>query len=279
MPDHIQPTAEELKAEQDRILAELDKPEEKEVIEEEKETKEVVATDNEEQEETTEGEEEAVEEKTEDKEIEVKTPEAIELEKQKERYKESTKEAQRLYKDQVKVNQAMIDADNMPEPTEDDLKGAYTDWDDMSANERLFAKETLINKQWREAVKKAAADQKKVVEWSDKVTQFIEDPKVLIANPDLEGKQADFETFASDKKLVGYDFDILVASFLHGLSTQVKPSNKGKKMFEIGSGGQNDKPKVKTNKISVEESMELMNTNYNLYKEKLMAGEIEEVTV
>lgn len=276
MPDHIKPTPEQLEEENKKILEDLNKPELFTETDEEEETPLEVKTTDEDV--ITDPPEDEGEKKVEVK-IEEKTPEISEEEKVKIQLKESTKEAQRLFQNLTKVNKGMLDADNLPEPTEEDLKKTYPDWEDMSANEKFFAKETYINKQWRDAVKAAAQEQKKIVDWSEKVDAYVEDPKVLANNPELEGKTERFKSFASDSRFAGYDFNILVASFLHGLASQPNISHKGQKMFESGSYGPNEKIKPKDDKLSVEESATLQQTNYNLYKKKLIEGKIADVTV
>ena len=46
-------------------------------------------------------------------------------------------------------------------------------------------------------------------------------------------------------------------------------------MFEQGTGGPTDKPKLKGDKITLEEAMQLKKVDYKKYKEMLVAGKIE----
>lgn len=194
----------------------------------------------------------------------------------KERHEESTREAQRLYRNNAQVQTAILEATNLPEPTAEELKGAFLNWEDMTETEKNLSKDSFINKRFREVVGKAAEETKNVQDWNDRVDKYIDDPQILIDNPELEGKEELFKNFVEkDKKLVGTDFKILIGAFLHEQSKTAKPKNKGQ-MFETGSGGPNDKPKPKNDKISLADAEVLKERDYKKYKELLMAEKIED---
>jgi len=159
------------------------------------------------------------------------------------------------------------------DPTEDDLKGEYPEWETMTSTEKRLAKESLVNKQRFQIIHEARKAEKNIEAWKEKVDTFIDNPQSLIDNPELEGKQEEFKAFASKPTRSGSDFDILIGAFLHDATKNAKPKQKGS-MFPTGNGGPNDKPAVKADKLTVEQGRALRQTNYSEWREKLKAGKI-----
>ncbi|HZX14942.1 MAG TPA: hypothetical protein VFF49_11160 [Thermodesulfobacteriota bacterium] len=204
---------------------------------------------------------------------EVKEKLKIEVAEKNKKLSASAREAQKLYAKNRVINKALIDAEETPEPTEEDLQKEFKDWDVMSDTERTFAKETVISRNWRKTISQAKEQATKIERWNDSVNEFIGDPKTLIDSPELEGKTNEFESFAKEESNNSVPFKVLVGAFLHEQSTNSKP-HKGR-MFENGSGGPNDKPQPKSDTITLEEARKLRETDYNKYKEYLIAGKIK----
>ena len=204
---------------------------------------------------------------------EVKEALKKEVEEKKQKLSASAKENQKIYAKNRVLNKALDEADELPEPTEEDLQKEFTDWDVMSDTERTFAKETVISRNWRGKIKEAKDQASKIEKWNDEVEKYADDPQTLLDNPELEGKQEDFVKFAQEETNNSVPYKILVSAFLHEYSS-AKKENKGA-MFISGSGGPNDKLEPKSDKISLDESRKIRETDYNKYKELLMAGKIE----
>src|SRR3990167_5713265 len=149
MEPQNKPTKEELKAKEDeaiRVAEELegrqqipqDEPKDKEEVEDE--PAEVVIPSNKE----GEKEEEPAEE---------------EAEPSKELFKKklsaSARENQKIYAKNRVINKALTEADEIPEPTEEDLVKEFSDWDVMSDTEKMLAKETVISRNWRKVIANA----------------------------------------------------------------------------------------------------------------------------
>lgn len=252
MADHKKQSTEEIKAELDNISKELDPlPTYK------------IKEDTEEQEEpevkTTEEQEESIEEIQEENEYKTK-------------FRESSREALIQQAKNKKINEAIDIADSFPEPTEEDLQKAFSDYEDMTETEKGFARETFINKRFREAILKAREETRNIEVWNDKVEKFLDDPKNLADNPELEGKTEAFKKFASKPTRRGLDFEDLIKAFLYD-ATKSKVTHKGQ-MFEKGSSGGTGKDKTDT-KLSLEESANLMRTDYKTYKRYLKEGKIK----
>lgn len=193
----------------------------------------------------------------------------------KERYDASTREAQRLYKNVVTMDQAIADANTLPDPTEDELRGENPEWETMSDTEKKFAKEAFISRRFRAHINEAAQAIKNIKDWQDKVAEYSENPQTLIDHPEMEGKEDLFKEFASKKELSGTNFDILVTSFLYEESKKAKPNHKGE-MFPRGSAGPNGPEKPNNGKITLAQAEILKSTDYKKYMEYLKADKIED---
>lgn len=286
MTDHVKPTPEQLKENIDKANKALDTM----PVEEEKDTDNTPAPsldalDKPQDEETPPADPVEDEKKPEEEAADTTKPEekkeaAKEEEKKplppaEERLKESAREANKLLHNNAVLNNAIVEANDLPEPTEDDLKAEYADYEDMTNAEKRFAKENLINKRFREHINKASQEQWKLTQWASKVEEFATDPQTLIDHPELEGKVDAFKAFAGDTKLTGSDFGLLVTSFLYKQSKakQAEPAKTGQ-MFERGGSATHETPKPKDDKVPLDEANRLMKTNYDEYKRLLKAGKI-----
>jgi hypothetical protein len=137
-----------------------------------------------------------------------------------------------------------------------------------------MAKDSLWNRKKLNTIAEVAKDFKDMEAWNKAIDDFLADPEVLIGHPTLENKEADFKIFASKESRRGVDFEDLVSAFLYEEEGKPKPKNKGK-MFETGSGGIDQKPKVATGKISHEEGERLRLYNYKEYIRLLRKDKIE----
>ena len=268
--NHQKPTKEELKAQEEEAIAEAERlektpeePKDEEPPAEEVED-EVIPSEP-----TPEEEEPEVEATPEEEEPEAEPSKEL----YKKKFSASSRENQRISAKNRVINKALADAEDVPEPTEDELVAEFRDWDIMSDTEKMLAKETVVSRNWRKVISQAKEQATKIEKWNESVEEFIEDPKVLNANPDLEGKTDEFKEFATTEENNNVPFNILVAAFLHE-NGKNKKSNKGK-MFERALGGLNDKPKPKDGKISLDESRKLRETNYEKWKEYNQKGMID----
>jgi len=283
MTDHVKPTPEQLKENIEKTTKELETM----PVDEQKDTDSTPAPtldaldtpDENKEEETVETKPDEPDDETPEEKKTVPAEEKKEEKKDEptteERYKESTREANKLYRNNAKMNEAIVQANSLPEPTEDELKKEFSDWEDMTNTEQRLAKETFVNKRFREHINQASQEQYKIDQWVDKVEAFTDDPQTLIDNPDLEGKMEEFKSFASDKKLNGSDFGLLVESFLfRQAKKKAQEPPKTGQMFETGGGATHATPKPKDDKIPLDEAQKLMKSNYSEYKRLLQAGKI-----
>lgn len=193
----------------------------------------------------------------------------------KKKFIESTREAQILHAKNKKMTEAIVKAESMTDPTEEELRKEYSDWDDLTESQQKIAKQALVSSRRFTALSEVNKEFKDMEAWTDKVNTFIDDPKVLVDNQRLDGRQDEFKVFANKPTRRGVDFKDLVDAFLFNLDKEAPPKHKGQ-MFESGTGGPNDKGK-KSDKLSLEEARTLRNTNYQKYREYLTAGKIESI--
>ena len=188
----------------------------------------------------------------------------------KKRHAESTKENQKI-RARTRIVDKAIDED-IPEPTNEEMMVEFPNWEDMDENMQQLAKESTMNKKFRENLKKARLEGKRIDNWNEKVIEYVKDPETLVKNPDLEGRQEEFMVFATSDSHIDIDFDLLVPAFLHNSKAPTK--NKGA-MFPTGNAG--EKGKQKPSKLTVEQGRKLRETDYSKWKRYLTAGKIESI--
>jgi hypothetical protein len=211
----------------------------------------------------------ADESKSESEDGEDEKPESVDY---KEKYSNSSREAAILAAKLKKQNEALEKAGQIPKPTEEEMIVEYPDWEDMSATEKRLATDSVWNNRRFEIVEGYSKVAKDIDAWTAKVDTFIEDPKTLIAHPDLEGKADGFKAFAVKETRRGVDFEDLVSAFLWKLESN-KVTHKGK-MMPTGTGGSKEKPQPVSDKISAEDAARLMETDYNKWMKLLQEGKL-----
>jgi len=189
------------------------------------------------------------------------------------KFVESQRETLIVVAKNKKINEAVETAIDLPDPTEEELRVKYPQWDDMTETEKTLAKDAFISTRRFSAFAEATNEFKKLDKWAEDVDTFVADPKTLIQYPALEGKMDDFKIFVLKPTRRNVDFPDLIAAFLYDASAQRKPNRS--KMFEAGSGGPNTKPQAKPGMISIDEAAVLMKTDYNKYKQLLKDGKID----
>lgn len=185
----------------------------------------------------------------------------------------SARENQKILAKNRTMTKALADAEEMPEPTEEELVKEFKDWEMMSDLEKTLAKETVVSRNWRKTIAQAKETATKIEKWNESVDEFVVDPKTLVDNPALEGKTTEFMAFAKTEANNSVPMSILISAFLHERSAGKTP-NKGK-MFEKGSGGDKKGMTPKSDKISLTQARKIRETDYSKWRELVKAGKIE----
>lgn len=267
--DNLNPEPHEIDQAIADTQVELDNPETPEVPETPEETPEVeekVIDETPETPEETPSDEEPDNEPVETPE---ETPDEVDY---KEKFSNSSREAALLAAKLKKQNEALEQAGLVKKPTEEEMRDEYPEWDEMSATEKKLATNSVWSDRRFGLIENLSKETKDIEAWNGKVDTFVEDPKSFIKYPRLEGKVEGFKAFCVKETRRGVDFEDLVGAFLNKIDSERKPK-KGQ-MFEKPSGGSNEPIKPVSDKLSVEESAKLMETDYSKWQEMLMAGKL-----
>lgn len=281
MEDNLNPEPHNVDKALEDTMAELDKPEIPEEKPEESKPSEAPIVPKENDDTPDEGEkpteDNEPEDKKESKEVDDGDEDETEEEKNyKKRYADSSREATILAAKLKKQNEALEQAGSIVKPTIEEMKEEFAEWDEMSATEQRLAIDSVWNNRRFGLIEGVAKETKDIEAWSKRVDDYVSDPKVLIDNPRLEGKEDAFKAFCAKEKHRGVEFGILVDSYLYNVDKERKPK-KGQ-MFEQPSGGANEAPKPKSEKLSVDESAKLMESDYSKWQEYLQAGKLDDGT-
>jgi len=264
--NHVKPEKEELEANALKALEEAEALKEKEEEHKEEEPK------KEDEQEKQEEEHKEEEHKEEDK----KPADKEEDDKYRKKFIASSKEAIILDSANKKITSAIEQANEIADPTDEEMKAKHADYDDMTPTEQRLAKANYKMEKKFDLIFKGSQEGKEMKEWSKKVDDYITDPKTLADIPELEGKEDEFKIFALKETRRGIPFEDLTKAFLFD-ATKATPSHKGEKMFDVGGGGEKLKEKPKSDKITQEQAKLLRESDYPKYKEYLLAGKIEEI--
>ena len=195
----------------------------------------------------------------------------------KEKFAAETKENIVLYAKSKKITEAIDQANQTEMPTDEELAEKYPDWDIMDDIQKRLIRESELSTKRFAIIHDATKEFRDIDAWNTKVDTFLTDPKTITDNPGLEGKEDSFRSFAIKPSRRGNDLDVLVGAFLYNMDVAKKTETPKKgQMFETGSGGPNEPAKPKSDKISLAEAKSLRETNYSKYKELLIAGKIAE---
>jgi hypothetical protein len=188
------------------------------------------------------------------------------------RYKGSTQEAQILKAKNDQFMGAVVDAKNIPEPTEAELKEIYgpDNWDLMDTVQKTLARENLIAKRRFEKIGSAVEATQKSEEWVGKVSAFANNPENAIKYPALDGHEADFIRFCSLPSRVGVNFDDLVKAF----SFDTKPIAKRATILVPGAGGP-EGAKPQNEALTPKEIAYYRKNDQKKYKELIRSGKIK----
>ena len=171
-----------------------------------------------EEEETPETEEESEEEEPETPE----TPQAPQPKKElppiEDRYREAGQEAMILNSKNKKFLETVEEAENIPDPTIDELKEYAkqmgSEYDDLDVFAQNVLKENLLNKKRFGKISGLVAEEKQVAKWVGKVESFLTDETTIQKYPALSGLTDEFIKYATKKNHINADLDLLVAGFM-----------------------------------------------------------------
>lgn len=264
---HTKPTQEDI----DKTLAEAEAIKDKPVDEVEKE-KEIQAEAEKEVEKEVDIEEPVVDNEVDiDEPKEEKEEEVQDEPDYKKKFSESSRNAQKIVAKNKKINEAIDSIADMEQPTDEEMKQEFPDWEIMEDYTKELARESVMSKKFRENLARAREEGKKIEKWNEQVDEFVADPETLTKNTELEGRLDEFKVYASAEANASIPFEVLVPAFLHNSTPPKK--NKGS-MFPKGSAGPSDSGK-QDNRLTLEEGRKLRLTDHRKWKRYLRAGRIK----
>jgi len=210
-----------------------------------------------------------------DQERETVKKKALDEETLKKKLNASTREAQILYQRNKQVQDAIAEASALPAPTDDEMRKEFPDFDDLDDFSKRMARDNFTNTRRLDAVTKVSEKFKDLELWQGEIDKYADNPEILINNPELEGRLDEFKLFATKPTRRGVDPDDLVKAFLYDVEKDGldRGTSKGR-MFPEGSAGvKRDKPK--SDKLSAEQAGQLRKSNYNEYVRLLKAHKID----
>ena len=134
------------------------------------------------------------------------------------RYREAGQEAMILNSKNKKFLETVEEAENIPDPTIDELKEYAkqmgSEYDDLDAFAQNVLKENLLNKKRFGKISGLVAEEKQVAKWVGKVESFLTDETTIQKYPALSGLTDEFIKYATKKNHINADLDLLVAGFM-----------------------------------------------------------------
>ena len=239
-----------------------------EVIEEKEEVEEVVVDEVEEK--------ELPKVETSKEEVKQEPEEPSELEKIKQRYVESSKEALNLHFKNKQLVDTIDEASNLPEPTEDELrvyaKDNGVDYDYLDEFSKTLLRKTVLNERRFNKISETNKEAKNFQQWAEKVDNFIDSPEVVNKYPDLEDHAEDFRKFCLKKDRHGMVLEDLVGSFMYGLVNQPKKTNKGSILLSGGNGSVTEQKPLGIDEV---ESAKIRVSDPKEYRRLVKAGKVK----
>ena len=178
-----------------------------------------------------------------------------------------------LNAERIKVRDAQIDQlTNTDTPTDEAMKLLYPDWDQLND----VTKQALVKQETQEMRQHRLEAQQQTIIDRQKLDDELE--TVIDGNQKLQGKEAAFKRFAKDPKNRGIPAETLAKAFLYDGEDEAPKAPVTAAPSEAlpqGNGGPRDPLTPK--KISIEEAIQIKNTDYKRYMELVRDGKIEEI--
>lgn len=208
---------------------------------------------------------------TEDEEEQEEVPQKQKLPPIEQRLKESGQEAMILNSKNKKILETIEEAENLPEPTQEELeiyaKEMGTDFGDLDTFAQNVLKENLQNKRRFGKISDLVAQEREVSKWVDNVKEFLSAEDINEKYPSLLNKEDEFIKYASKRTHIGSDLDLLVAGFMW------KQPSKSKKsvLLPVGRGKPVGSLPKKSKALTEEDAKVIRSKDHKKYKEMIKA--------
>ncbi len=198
----------------------------------------------------------------------------VEDEKEK-KYKAQQTEAQIQFERNKATQDKVEEADNLPEPTEEELREYIrkegSDLDELTNFEKSMAKKNFISERKLSLITDGIRIQKKVDEWASTIDTFIDSTDGKPEYLKLSSHESEFKKFAMQESHRGTPVDILLDAFVSRLPTQAP-----KRDSIFLKGGRGERPEKQADGISDPDySSKLRVSDPREYRRQVKAGKIK----
>jgi hypothetical protein len=191
----------------------------------------------------------------------------------KEKFKESAREGilqhERLKQKEARINQLT----NKDTPQDDEMRSIYSNWDELDDHSKTFYRNDRAREKRLAHLEQLTLTQNERREFEEKLEDFTD------SLPDqykgIQGKESEFKRFAKKKDNAGLPMDTLAKAFLFDIQDELpKPHTPTLTPgLEKGTGGPRTAPKTK---ISLEDAVQIRQTDYKRYMELVRTGQIDD---
>lgn len=205
--------------------------------------------------------------------VEVETPKESEEDKEK-RYRAQQAEDSIIREKDRELKAKIEEASKIADPTEDELKTEYSEWDEMTSTEKRLAKDNLGNKRKLSLINEANTEALKIDDWGKSIDGLLEKIDSDASLLPLSGHELEFRRYAMQASHRNVDTEVLIPAFLHTLGNEVKPNRS---IFNSKGGGiAPEKPKsdIITDADEARRLKTGTQAQQDEYRRKLRAGKI-----
>lgn len=199
--------------------------------------------------------------------------------REKEKNRESAREAMVLWSKNKKLNETIMEAANLGEPTEDELMvyahgmGAkYEELDDFTKN---VLKEQFLSKKKFDKIYEVSRESKKLDEWVDNLDKFLENEETANKYPALIENAEDFKAFCLRGKRPYTDLEDLVPAFLYQYES--KPKKHYGELLLSGGNGQVEPARPKG--VSEDDLADLRQSDLKEYMRAVKLGKHKNIEI
>jgi len=194
----------------------------------------------------------------------------------KEKYSESSKESLTQYFKNKKIKETIDEANNIPEPTEEELvvftRSTGSNYDDLDDFTKAMVKKALLSEQRWGKVAEIVKESRDIDAWADKVTAFTDAVETAAKYPLIDDNADDFRKFCMKAARRGMDLEDLATSFLYGLASMPIKKSKGSVLLSGGSTGRGEE---KPAGLTDEDAKRIRESDPKEFRRLVKAGKIK----
>jgi len=194
----------------------------------------------------------------------------------KNKFTESSREAQVLAEREKETKRKLEEATKPKEVTDDLMKQKYPDWDSYDDGVKAALKNTVVQDQKITALEQGQSEYLNERKWQSQIDGFLaendETEKISIKDKDA------FKKYCNKPERKGMNLDILAAAFAYevGTTAPAKPEKKKGSMLETGSGqGATQKHKTDKKEYTADDAKMLRQNNPKEYERLVRSGKLD----